>query len=94
MFDVPVLLIAYNRVELTRRLIDELRKQNVSKIYFAVDGSRSIDSDSAAVNEVKKLVANFDWGCEIHTHFQDVNLGCKRAVISALDWFFSCVEFC
>mgnify|MGYP000365258933 CR=1 FL=1 len=60
MFDVPVLLIAYNRVELTRRLIDELRKQNVSKIYFAVDGSKSIDSDSAAVNEVKIWTPNWN----------------------------------
>jgi hypothetical protein len=91
--EIPVLLIAYNRADLTRSLIDELRRQGVSNIFFAVDGPKSSFPDSISVNEVRRLESYFDWDCVVYTHFQDVNLGCKRAVISAIDWFFSCVNF-
>lgn len=38
------------------------------------------------------MVANVDWPCEVHTRFLEHNLGCGRAVSSAIHWFFECVE--
>jgi hypothetical protein len=38
--------------------------------------------------EVRNIATNVDWPCEVKTLFRDSNLGCRRAVSGALDWFF------
>ena len=30
-----------------------------------------------------------DWPCEVRTLFQERNLGCRRGVVTAIDWFFA-----
>ena len=44
-------------------------------------------------DQVRHVVAQqIDWPCEIKTSYQSDNLGCRRAVTWALDWFFDQVE--
>jgi hypothetical protein len=38
------------------------------------------------------VATDVDWDCEVHTLFRDENLGCKKAVSSAITWFFKHVE--
>jgi hypothetical protein len=41
------------------------------------------------VTEVRNLVKIVDWPCTVETRFLDHNLGCGRAVSSAIEWFLS-----
>lgn len=56
---------------------------------MAADGPRSTRPDDAAKCEATRaVVAQVDWPCEVRQLFREHNLGCKRAVSGAIDWFF------
>jgi hypothetical protein len=58
-------------------------------LYVAADGARASRSgERAIVEEVRRIATQVDWPCELVTLFRDDNLGCKRAVSTAIDWFF------
>jgi hypothetical protein len=88
--DEPLLLIAFNRPDQFEQLIERLRRTKPKRIYVAVDGPRSgRDDDAEAVARTKALVATIDWTDDVHTLFQDANLGCGQGVSTAITWFFT-----
>jgi hypothetical protein len=90
----PILLLVFNRPELTRRVFNEVRKAKPSKLYIAADGPRPNNiGDIERCAEVKKIVSNVDWHCEVRTLFRSHNLGCGPAVKSAIDFFFDKEEW-
>lgn len=90
----PVLVIAFNRADATRSVIDALIESGVKEIYFAVDGPRSsVITDALRVSEVKALEAEYRDRVKFVTHMQQANLGCRLAVTEAISWFLSQVEF-
>lgn len=57
---------------------------------MAADGPRSSRPDDAAkCQATRAIAAQVDWPCEVHQLFREHNLGCKRAVSGAIDWFFA-----
>ena len=93
-YSIPILLIAFNRPQNTRRVIEALRQIRPKTVFVAADGPRQGNlSDSALCAEVRSLVSEtIDWPCEIKTSYNQVNLGCRKGVVKALDWFFGEVE--
>ena len=88
--NTAVLLLAFNRPDTTARVFAAIRKARPARLYVAVDGPRSLRrGEDALCAEVRRIVSAVDWPCTAHTLFRDSNLGCKRAVSSAIDWFFS-----
>jgi hypothetical protein len=86
----PLLIIAFNRPDHFSQLIERLRETKPARIYIAVDGPRvGSSTDSAAVSATRKLVGSIEWTTDVHTLFQQSNLGCGLGVSTALDWFFS-----
>ena len=86
----PLLLIAFNRPDHFAQLIERLRETEPARIYIAVDGPRDGNEvDSTAVTATRELVSTIDWTSDVHTLFQDSNLGCGLGVSTALNWFFS-----
>ena len=87
--DCPVLVIAFNRPDYLKVLIDQLRSIQPKSIYLAVDGARPDRvGEVDLVNEVRAQASTFDWGCKVSTRFSDVNLGCGLGVSSAISWAF------
>lgn len=86
-FNTPVLLIAFNRPDLTGRVLARISDIRPTKLYIAVDGPRN-DLDRLKVNEVKRVLNTVNWPCEVKRLFHDRNLGCKFAPVRAMDWFF------
>lgn len=87
--NVPILLLGFNRPDSMRLVIGQVAKVQPSKIYFAVDGARPDRADEKEkVSEVKNLINEIDWKCEVKTLFREKNLGCGLAVSSAISWFF------
>jgi len=85
----PVLFLVFNRPDTTRLVFQAIRQYRPLKLYIAQDGSRPEKvGESRNVKEVKDIIAQVDWDCEVITLFRDQNLGCKSAIRSAIDWFF------
>jgi hypothetical protein len=84
----PVLLIAFNRPGEARRVFEQIKLARPAKLYIACDGPRSAKMGEAElVEKVRLLAMEVDWPCEVKTRFLKENLGCGRAVSSAIEWF-------
>lgn len=91
--DVPVLLLIFNRPNLTQKVFQQIRQARPRQLFIAADGPRyNVPEDKELCAQARQIVDMVDWECQIHTLFRDTNLGCKRAVSSAIDWFFEHIE--
>ena len=89
----PVLFLIFRQPAVTRRVFEQIRGARPRKLYIAADGPRANRPDDIADCEATRaVVAHIDWNCEVYTRFLPHNLGLKKAVSSALDWFFEAEE--
>lgn len=89
----PILLLLFNRPDLTAGLISCLRRVTPSQLFIAIDGPRAgVEGEAEQVEEVRKLVELIDWPCEKRWLIRGLNIGCGRAVSGAISWFFSQVK--
>lgn len=86
-----VLLLAFNRPDTTRLVLERIRQARPPRLYVACDAARAgRPQEAAAVAEVRALVEELvDWPCNLHTLYREQNLGCKMAVSGAISWFFA-----
>jgi len=84
-----VLFLVFNRPENTLQVFDVIRKAKPPRLYVAADGAR-VDREGEAelAARVREIATAVDWPCEVKTLFREENLGCGRAVKTAIDWFF------
>jgi hypothetical protein len=86
---VPVLFCIFNRPETTGRVFELIRRARPERLYIAADGPRPRKPGEDALCTQTRLIAQeVDWPCTVHTLFRKSNLGCARAVSSAITWFF------
>jgi len=85
-----VLFLTFNRLDTTQKVFEQIKIAQPPRLYLASDGPRQSKSgESEQVQEVRKwILDNIDWDCEVKTLFRDENLGCGKAVSSAITWFF------
>lgn len=77
----PVVLLAYNRPENARKLIESLREHKPQHIIFSVDGPKASKSgDVASVAAVQNLASLIDWTPRVELKFRAVNIGLRAAV--------------
>jgi len=89
----PVLLLLFNRPNLTRLVVEAISKLNPTLVYIACDGPRVGNSqDIDAVSQVRHIASAGFNDCQTYHLYQDTNLGCRRAVSLAVSWFFDNVE--
>lgn len=88
-----VLLLIFNRPDHTRRCLDAIAKARPSHLFVAADGPRTgFVGEADQCRQAREVVESIDWPCEVHTLFQETNLGCERAVSLAISWFFENVQ--
>jgi len=92
-FDVPILLIVYNRPSTTRRVFSAIRNVKPSKLFIVADGPKhKIEKDSKKCDETRKITEAINWKCDVKRLYRNRNLGCKHGVVSAINWFFDNVD--
>lgn len=83
----PLLIVAYNRPEKVRRLVETLRPLAPPIVMIVVDGPKPGDSaDEQRVQAVQDAVGAIDWKCEVRTRFRPVNVGLRASVVDAVSW--------
>jgi hypothetical protein len=85
-----VLLIAFNRPDLAARCLSAISLARPSRLYVAVDGPRPHFADDIDLVKLTQqvLTDSVDWPCDVQFRFRETNLGCRRGVVDAVDWFF------
>lgn len=94
MFTTPILLITFNRPDHVRQVLMEIRKQQPAQLFVCQDGAREGNAlDQDHVQQVRDVINELvDWPCELHTLYQEKNLGCGPGPVAGISWFFSQVE--
>ena len=91
--NAPVLFIVFNRPDTTEKVFKAIRSAHPNKLFIAADGPRpDVPGETEKVKEVRRIVSEIDWQCDVKTLFSDKNLGCQIGVRNAIDWFFEQVE--
>jgi len=87
--ETAVLFLVFNRPDTTKQVFEAIRKAKPPRLYVAADGPRGNKfGEAELVKEVRTIVAEVDWPCKVKMLFREKNLGCKKAVSSAITWFF------
>jgi Macrocin-O-methyltransferase (TylF) len=90
LLETPILFLTYNRPGLTRQVLATIREAQPKQLFIAADGPKpGKTGDCEQCQAVRNALRDgIDWDCEVNTLLRDENLGCKRAVSSAITWFF------
>jgi hypothetical protein len=92
-FETPVLFLIFNRPDTTAIVFEAIRKKRPRYLFIAADGPRTDKPGEVELCEqTRQIATNIDWNCEVKTLFRTSNMGCGRAIKSAIDWFFENVE--
>lgn len=90
---LPVLFLIFNRPDTTRQVAEAIRACRPERLFIAADGPRPDRPDDTENCSLARAAAlDGRWECEVRTRFLDANLGCRNAVSSAVDWYFSQVD--
>ena len=85
MNNVPVLLTVFNRVDLVSNMLDALSKMRPPILYIAADGPRlGVPTDEERCSQVRHLLDNVKWPCQVVRLYHDDNFGCGRNVSGAI----------
>lgn len=89
----PVVLLVFNRPETTARVFSALRQARPSHLLVVADAPReNRPAERVLCEQVRRIVEQVDWPCQVQRNYADLNLGCKLRVSSGLDWVFDQVE--
>lgn len=92
MFNVPILLIIYNRTEETHNLFQIIRKVAPAQLYVAADGHNPNVADDYRHCLATRCVIKPEWKCDQHNLFLEEHLGKTQMAYQSINWFFENVE--
>lgn len=94
LFDIPIAYFIFNRPKHTRQSFDVIRRLKPALLLIISDGPRPhVFSDIDKCQEVRSIVSNVDWPCEVRLSYSEENLGCKLRLTTGLDWVFNQVKW-
>jgi len=94
-FNIPVVLLIFNRPKVTEELVRKLETIKPSKLYLIADGPRkSKKEDQELCSKTRKVIEKaINWKCEIKKKYSEKNQGCGICISSGLNWVFEQEEY-
>ena len=87
MTDISIAYIVFNRPRHTRETFEAIRAARPAKLFIIADGPRpGHPTDTERCQQVRDVVSQIDWPCEVQRNYAEQNLGLKRRISSGLDW--------
>lgn len=92
--NTPVLFLVFNRPDLAMQVFEVIKSCKPPLLFIAADGPRiGVENEEEQCRKIREeILKSIDWNCQVKTLFREMNLGCKEAVSSAVNWFFNHVE--
>ena len=85
----PVLVCGFNRPDLLKNCLEHVRAVNPPRLYISIDGPRqNVKNDAELVEQCREIARSVTWCPDVKLKIEPVNLGCRKAMQSALDWFY------
>lgn len=89
----PVVMLLFNRPDLTRRNLAAIRHARPSQLFVIADGPRpDRPEDARLCAQVREVIEQVDWPCDVRTRFAERNLGLDPNIESGIDWVFTQVD--
>ncbi len=89
----PVALFIFNRPDLLKKTLSQIARVKPKRIFVVADGPRQNNLDDIVKCAASRaLVDAIGWDCEIIKNYSNVNLGCRRRMVSGISWVFDQVE--
>ena len=89
----PVLIVGFNRPDVMKLVLAEVRKAQPKQLFLALDYPREGRPNDAPLYEAcKKVFETIDWPCEVKRNYAEKNLGCGERMQSAIAWTFEHVD--
>jgi hypothetical protein len=89
----PVALMIFNRPAPTARVLEAIARAQPPLLLVVGDGPRPAHpEDRRLCEQTRAVIERVDWRCEVRTDYSGLNLGCKRRIVSGLNWVFDQVE--
>lgn len=85
--ETALLIIIFNRPDLTAQLYSQLEIQKPAKLYIVSDGARN-DNERIIIDESRAIFERISWNCNVKKNYSDVNMGLRKRIVSAIDWAF------
>lgn len=83
----PVLFQTFARPDYARQVWDAIKASKPSKLYFYSNKARADKPDEINNNEeVRSLVKEIDWECELHTWFREEYVDVYTSLKGSVDW--------
>lgn len=95
LFDIPVLLIMFNRPETTCHVFEQIRKLRPAKLYIFSDAPRDgLIEEAELVETCRYLIdeSQINWDCRVERWYPESNMGQAIGVSSAITWAFETCE--
>ena len=87
--NTAVLLITFNRPDVTRRVLDRILEMEPPVLYFFNDAPRAGNqTDAERCAEIRKMAEEISYSGIVKTRFESSNLGCKMGESTAMSWLF------
>lgn len=93
-YQIPILFLFFNRKEIAINSFEKIKQIKPSSLFLACDGPRDgISNENELVYQLREEIVNLvDWDCNVQKLFQEKNIGCSKAVYTAVTWMFSTVD--
>jgi len=89
MKNIPVLILAWRRVDRAREMVQVLRRLDIKRVYISIDGQRKGEFNPN-IDRVYEIFSEMEnWSNEILIRRRTESTGLYDAVTSGIDWFFS-----
>ena len=85
--EVPVLVICFRRPELAEQQVENLKRLTRAPIYLYLDGPRN-EQEKRYADSICNTFTNAGFPAGLRIRRETRNQGCRRSVISAIDWVF------
>jgi hypothetical protein len=89
---VPVVLIIFNRPEMTRKLMEALSRVRPDRLFIVADGPKEDSISKDLVTKTRQVTQQIPWECEVTRIYSEVNLGLRNRVLTGLDEVFKIVD--
>jgi hypothetical protein len=86
-----VALIMFNRPDHVWAVFKTIAQAKPKRLLIVADGPRFPEEEQKCL-EARSIIERVDWDCDVLTNVTDQNLGCRRRIVSGLNWVFSIVE--
>lgn len=89
----PVVLIVFNRPDLTEKVLNQIAKVRPRLLLVIADGPRpNFPDDNEKCMATRMVIEKVDWECEVIKNYSDYNMGCGLRPMTGLNWVFEKVD--